>query len=581
MATSAPALPVEDPPIAPGRRGAGLPFALDAALTLSVWVAGAAMFFRQQLGSGFDKMMGNDGDARLAIYICEHWFGVMHGRSSWLSPHFFHPVKGLLGWSDTFLLYEVFYAPFRELGCDPFLAMQLTIVALSLVGFVSFVCLVRVALGAPRLIALAGALVFTFANDLFLHAGSFQFSGIYFVPLVLLLGALAFRSRSARPTRSLLLGGSCGLLAALLFLSTYYISWFAALAGAVALVVLVVCGRGRRTVRAAGESLRALVGAGVGFALGIVPFLIVYWPTRGHHLTYAQIIGYGGRMRDVVNVGGGNLVWSRLLQHFDPSMVVASEVSYAVTPFVMLLVVAGGLAGLRLLVTRSAAGEARAVTAVVLAVTAVVLCVLPLRTRFATPWAFIWHLPGATPIRAIDRLELVTSLVAALVIVASATEVAAKVRTAKLRGARHTALLRVAVTAVLAFAVIEQVNTTPVSQVNRPQQVALLRWVRSPGPRCRSFYVTDASRANGPFFEYQIDAMLISQELGIPTLNGYTAYNPAGWNLENPGDPAYPMYVASWVAANGIGDGVCGLDLGTMKWSPGLPGTTASTAAAG
>ena len=546
------------------------PLAADASLVFVVWMAGAAVFFRQQLGSGFGRIMGNDGDARLVVYINEHWFGVLHGRGSWLSPQFFHPVKGLLGWSDTFLLYQVFYTPLREIGLDPFLAMQTTLVLLSLVGFASFVCLARVAFEAPRLVALAGALVFTFANDLFLHSGSFQFSGMYFVPLVLLLGVLAWRRRADRPWRAAALGAGCGLLAALLFYSTYYVAWFSALAAGVALVALLIAGRTRRVLRAAGESGRALAGAAVGFGAGIIPFLVTYLPARSHHLTYAQTIGYAGRLRDVVNVGGGNLVWSRLLHHFDPAMTTASEVSYAVTPILLLLVALGGVLGCWLLAKGRAERAANAWTAAVLAVTALVLCVLPLRTRFGTPWAIVWHIPGASPIRAIGRLELVANLVASLVLVAAATEMAARLRTAK-----RSTLLHAAGIGVLAIAVLEQVNTTSVSQVDRQRQLAMLRSAQAPAFTCRSFYVTDAGQPAMPFFEYQIDAMLISQKLGIPTLNGYTAYNPSGWDLEHPSDPAYPLYVQSWVAAEGAQDSVCGLDLGSMRWTPGLPASVA------
>src|ERR1700740_3377860 len=99
---------------------------------------GALMCFRDQWTTGFTKLMGNDGDTRLIAYICEHWFRVFHGQDSWLNPQFYYPIKHLLGWSDTFLLFEVFYAPLRLVGLDPFIALQVTVILLSLVGFASF-----------------------------------------------------------------------------------------------------------------------------------------------------------------------------------------------------------------------------------------------------------------------------------------------------------------------------------------------------------------------------------------------------------------------------------------------------------
>ena len=80
------------------------------------WIPGCLVFFRYAFESGFDKIMGNDGDARLQVYGHEHWVQVFRGQVSWTSPQFFHPVKGVLGYSDTFLLNGVFYLPLRVRG---------------------------------------------------------------------------------------------------------------------------------------------------------------------------------------------------------------------------------------------------------------------------------------------------------------------------------------------------------------------------------------------------------------------------------------------------------------------------------
>ena len=213
---------------------------MDAALVFGVWLVGALVFFRDQWTSGFNRLMGNDGDTRLIAYVCEHWFRVFHGQDSLTSPPFFYPVKGLLGWSDSFLLYQVFYAPLRLVGLDPFVSLQVTVILLSLVGFASFVWLVRMAFGASLPVALAFGLVFTFSNALWVHAGSFQVNAIYIVPLILGIALSAWRTGIAgRSRRAVVLGGAAGALTALLFLTGYYTAYFSFLAIAIVAVIAV------------------------------------------------------------------------------------------------------------------------------------------------------------------------------------------------------------------------------------------------------------------------------------------------------------------------------------------------------
>ena len=550
----------------------------DTAVVGGAWLAGAAVFFRAEWTSSFHKLMGNDGDTRLIAYLCEHWFQVMHGNGSWRDPTFFYPVKGLLGWSDSFVLFEVFYAPLRVMGADPFLALQLTTILLSLVGYVAFVCLVRLAFGASRITAVITGLVFVFANNLWLHVASAQLSGVYLVPLVALLGLLSWRAAPVNRRRATVFGGASGLLAALLLFTTYYVAWFSFLAAAVAVLVWLAGSRGRlvrRVIPAMRRVWAPAVAAAIGFAVAIVPFLMTYIPARHKAVgtTYAQVLGYAARTRDIVNVGTGNLFWSSLLHHLDNTARLSTyEATYAVTPFLMLLVVGGGaLAAWRLLTARAARPLA-ARAAAILATTTVVLVVLPLRTRIGTPWAIIWHIPGADAMRAIDRLEIVAGLVAVLAVVAAATDLAASAAT----WPRPTRI-RFAGTVLLLVALAEQVNTSPVAQVNRPTQLALLSAVPSPPKPCRSFFVSNSKRAHWAYFEYQIDAMLISQKLSLPTLNGYTGYNPAGWDLEHPDLAGYQASVAAWAVSNGITSGLCRLDLGTMTWEQGGLALSAAT----
>jgi hypothetical protein len=530
-----------------------------------VWLVGALVFFREQWDSGFKSLQGNDGDTRLAAYFAEHWFQVLHGQASWLNPSFFYPVKGVLGWSDTFFLYEVFYAPLRLLGADPFLALQLTVIIFSLIGFVTFVYLVRLGFGTPLPAALACGLFFTFSNALWFHVSSVQLSGIWLVPSVPLLALLAWRAaRAGRRSRAGVFAGVAGLLWALILYSTYYVGWFSTLGLVIVAILLMLVG-GMPFIRRALSDLRAgsvlIIFGLAGLAIGLIPFVRTYLPTR-HQLRYSVVLQFAGSLRDVVNVGYGNVLWSHLLTHVVKTRASNYELSYAVTPVVMLLTVGGGAIALWLLLSHRQHRLGVARLAVALAGTAIVLTLLPLHTRFGTPWAIIWHLPGASAMRAIDRVQVVTSMFAALTIAAAATEVSAAIS-----GWRRPRAWQSAVLVLLAVALVEQLNTTPNSSINRQTQVRLLQSTPAPPQGCRAFYVVD-SAAQLPYYEYQVDAMLLQQKFSLPTINGYSGSFPPNWGLVRPWLPTYAASVTSWEQAHNLTNGLCRLDLATMTWSP-------------
>ena len=549
-------------------RGVWARVVLEAVELVAVWTVGAAVFFRSQWTSGFRSIMGNNGDTRLIVYLLEHWYQVFQGQAAWRDPAFYYPVKDLLGWSDAFFFYEVWYTPLRLIGFDPFLAAQVSVVLLSLVGFASFVWLARLAFDARPHLALIGGLIFTFANGLWLHSAEFQLLGVWLVPLILFLWVAAFRTLEEHRAQSLVLAAAAGLLTAISFYTGYYVAWFSTLAAGVAFALLLAAGR-RAVVTGVLNGLRrgrqlVLMGAGA-FTIGIVPFLVTYLPSRQVHTrSYQDALMFAARPHDLINVGTGNLVWSRIIRTLLPSVdLSAFEHTYAVTPLVMALAIAGSVITLRIAPrTRAGAWPIGRLIPAALAGTAVLLSILPIRTRFGSPWASIWRIPGANGIRAIDRIGVVACLCASLALVASASEIYK--RTA---GHDNQWILRTIIVLLLCVAAVEQLNSTSESYIDRPSELALLRSVQPPPVVCRAFYVVDSSPKNLPFFVYQTEAMVISQRLRVPTINGYTGYYPQDWTLVNPKDPGYRLAVTAWVREHRLQRGMCRLDLADMSWS--------------
>jgi hypothetical protein len=547
---------------APSRR-----FVLEALLVVGAWCAGAAVFFGAQWSSGFNRIMGDPGDARLIVYLNEHWYLVLTHGQAWRSPPIFTPTQGVLGYADSFFLFQIFYAPFRALGADPFLALQLTVVALSLMAFACFVVFVRVVFRAPLVVAIAGALVFTFATNLSAHAGSFQLFGIYFVPPIALLAALSWRSREARPLHSAALAALVGLLWGLFIFSTYYAAWFSTLA--VAIVVVLVCllapraawSELRAALRTAWRSLLALV---VGAAVGIIPFLVTYLPVAHQEGTrqYSDAIAYAVTWHDADNLGAGNLVWAHLLHYTwatpSPSNY---EFSYAISPILFLSVVAGGVVLAWAAATRRLHVTLLLRLTLALCATTVILAVLPIKSRFGSAWAVVWHIPGATAIRAIDRIGVASDLVAAVALVLLAT-----VAWRSWGRLRHSLPLLVAALVLLCVIVAEQAHDSSATALQRNAQLSALSAVPPAPDGCTTFFVINPGPTATPDYALQTSAMLISQRLGLPTLNGYSGEVPPHWVLSDPTASTYLTAVEQWERANGLTTGVCSLDLATNSW---------------
>jgi hypothetical protein len=539
----------------------------DTVVVVVTWLVGASVFFFAQWSSGFNRVMGNTGDTRLIVYLNEQWFLTLKGSQPWRSPPFFYPVKGLLGYTDTFFLWQLFFVPFRLSGAEPFLAFQLTIIALSLVAFVCFVIFVRIAFQAPLFVAAVGALVFTFANNLSEHVGSPQMFGIYFVPPIALLALISWRGRSIRPGASVALGALVGLLFGLLLFSTYYVAWFSLFAVAIVSAFAFVFApraMAKELRLSARSGWRTLLGVVIGFGVGIVPFVLTYLPVVSQLgvRKYSDAMLFAAKWNDVINVGSGNLAWGHLLEHFWSAPRPASyEVSYALTPVLLLFVVVGGTTVLWVVATHRSRLTPMLRLALALCCTTVLFAVLPVATEIGSAWVLVWHLPGATAIRAIDRIQVASDLVAALALVAIASE--AVRHWGRLR--RSTPLLALGV-ALLCLIAAEQASNSAGTQLRRSSQIAMLAKVPKAPAGCTSFFVTDSTSNKMLFYEFQTQAMLISQRIGVPTINGYSGDDPPGWNLTFPESPSYRIFVRQWTDANGLTTGVCDLDLGAMSW---------------
>lgn len=534
-----------------GRRGA-LAFYVIAA---AVGIIATSLSFAEFFTSRFDRVAGNFGDARLVIYLQEHWYNVYRGRDAWLSPPFFYPVKHVLAYSDTFFLQSLPYSLLRLAGLDPYVSFEGTLMLFAWIGYGATVGLLR-QLGVRRGFAILGAVLFAFSNLFHIWILAPQSYTIMLIPLVLLGLAKAAADGSRRRTRTLLLLSGAGIACSLILFSEFYTGWFF---GFFALMVGALATSTHRELRSRcimfmRESWSLILPALLAASLALLPFIITYGPAiqSNQGRSFRQVAFYALPPADIVNVHVGNVVWGRLLgrigtDYYNLAMAYGMPLGL-LCGFVV--VVALMLARRRVLPWDR--GDLRFALVSRSAAVVLIAWALLFKTRHSLLWYMVWHrVPGASAIRVTQRFQYQLSLAVVVAVVAalSAAWDSASRRTIPDRPIRRGMALAVIGVASV-FLLLEQVNVVKTHLVSRREEQDRLGAISAPPARCESFFIQQAAIPRRPGIALLVDAMLISQRLAVPTISGYSGFNPPGWRLGNPSAPDYLDEVASWASAN-------------------------------
>ena len=531
---------------------------------VAVWLIGASVFFSQVLASGFTRLVGDQGDARLTVYLDEWWFSVLHGRGPWRTPPFFTPVPNTLGLTDTYLIDQVAYAPLRVLGADPYLAYQLTAVALTAIGFAGWSIMVQRLFNVPLSVRLLSSTLFAFSGGLALHGEHPQLFGIEVLPWIVV--ALCASWAASTKGGQFAIGGVAGLLAMVEGASTFYVWYFAILAAtAFAVLRMAFDPRGAwATVRTRvmGAPM-AVLGTIVGAVLGGVLFASIYLPTYGAVGGYsrAMVLSYAPTPVDLVNLGSTDLLWGRMSTWLAGAAAThGGEVSYGLSP--ILLAVTVGLIVLMWLARKSVRDVATPLCLLVVALGGAVVAV-----RFGTvfAWDLVRWLPGARAIRAVGR----TGLVANAVLLLACCAACAPNRWSWLTMPRRRPLIACAV-AICTLLVMEQIHTSAPVHLSRPSELAALAAVPKAPPSCRYFALESFGQTKR-LVDVQTEAMMLSLRLGLPTVNGYSGSFPKGWNLFVTTSPSYRHAIATWAAARHLKGQGCIYNATTTQWSALVP----------
>ncbi len=532
----------------------------------SIW------FFRQQIHNRFTVLFGDPDDAVITTSLIEHWHRVFTGLDYWNRVPYFAPHADTLGYGEGFFLLGAIATPLRMAGIDPFVAADLATLVMRGVGGICFAVLAQRVFLLSLPASLLGAFLVTAAGNALVQAGHAQLATTMLLPPLVLLIAGAARALG-RQAFWRAAGWAC--VAALLLdawlLTAFYTAWFAILfllILAVAWTALRLVSHGPPRRIGAGALRRVLPPAAllaiVGIA-GAIPFLTTYLPraaeTRLHDFLNVRpnLPSLPGLLNDRLGFG----LTDRLPHGIAASINHGNIDPAGYGPLLLLL----SLAGLGLSVANSRRADPRAadpggaIHGLWLSLGVATLACLLLVTSVPA-WHMVYRLvPGAAVVRAPARFLLLLSM--PLVLLAMLTLD---------RLHRRLGGVSLPVLLILAFVLVaEDQAVPPVGMPRAPGDRMIARLAPAPGS-CRSFFVTGRdpdgwqTENDAPNYRHNADAMFVAVMTGLPTINGYSTFNPTDWDFADVDARDYIDRVGKYADAHDMAPSLCQLDLTTLRW---------------
>jgi len=570
----------------------------EAAIYTVVGLLLGSIFFRQIVFSRFDLLLGGVGDARLNGVILEHWWQVLQGTAHWLSPPFFFPVQGVLGYSDAGFLNALPYVVLRLLGIEPFTAYQIVLFALVEFAWIGTILFLRGCLKLSIFPAIVGAALFVFPNSMSVSSGHTQLLAVYFIPY-LAIGIYLFLRNFSKPAS---IGIAAGIFVAIivpaLFYTSYYIGWFSLFYILLLSVVVAVWSIMHSGVKVVWQCIiwkrknwQKILAYCTLSAVCFIPFLLTYIPALRQfgNRSYQEIATMLPSFIDYVNVGPNNWLWGKMLYSAFVGLdlrPMSWELIKGLPICLLLVFLALSVYFIcktkhyqlnvakdntwKIIVDENEANDAAklAILAAGLSVTVLLALLLMLKIQGFSLWWLVTNLiPGAGGIRGVYRFQHVLAFPIAIV-VAIGLHQAVNFATSHIHSSvkRGACLVAIAVLCLLLFG--EQLNTGSIANYSKQQQLDMLAGISSPPHQAKVFALLPAEGLKKDPCEVQVDAMIIAQKFGLNTINGYSGQRPPEWiGMYYFDKPDYIVYLYSWIKRYNLENNqLYFLDTKTGKW---------------
>ncbi len=459
---------------------------------------------------------GDMADARFNGVVLEHFYRWLTGLdTSLLSPSFFYPVPGALTFSDNHWGTAWIYSAYRALGWDRYQAFDLW----YLTGFVANYVVCNVVFRRMHFSPLAsavGAFAFTFAMPVLARHGHAQLTYRFLMPVALLLW-----QRFSVDGRWRWIAGLAVAVVAQFYISIYLGYFTLLLLVAWCLAQWAIEGVGPRHWMAQWlqwkqpSVRRELILVGITLLAAAAAMIALMYP----YLHYSKLYGFGRGVDEVLSLLPRPQ--SYLLADFSalwhvPSSWIGHDVPMRHEQQIFFGMGILGLAALGLL--RSASAVRWVAVSSVL-----ILMLLTLAIGGHSLYLFLAELPGIGSIRAMARIGLVLVLPLSLLVALGIESV------------RTSALPWKIVAALFALMMVVEAATLRTDKFGREQAIERIEALRDQLPSAlpeHAILFNPAGPEVNPSVS-ELDGVILAQDLGRPTLNGYSGNIAPGYQARD------------------------------------------------
>ena len=492
------------------------------AAILFIW--GMCVMLVLPMGPYGEKVPGNLGDTRLNNYFLEHGYLWISGQvDSYRDASFFYPDPGVMTYSDTHFGTLPFYALFRAAGMTREGAYQWWLIAIFVLNFWTCYWALK-KIGASSAGAGIGAFVFTFSLPVASQIVHSQLLPRFLVPIVFYSVWRWVRKRESK---------SAALFSAALVWQLYcgiYIGMFTLMAAVVFLVVTKT-GDIKKSPKDELPKTKPLFSFGFLIIAAAAVFPLVFFyvssPAGVEGVSREGIMYYMPRLFSYVLPADGSLLW-RFLEPVGKYLITTGEQQLfpGALPLCAFVVVAiSAIPGL------FKYHEEKFKFTFSIVITGAVLILFTLTIAGWSPYLIIGGLPGFSGIRAVSRLILVLLFPFAAASAFAFDHVEEKV--SRLCSSPRTVALKILAVVLMAAAFaadqfIPPAHITSYSKTISRARVNNIVESIPPIEEVKSFYYA-ALDSPDSLIASNIDAMLASQETGLPTVNGYSGRFPVDY----------------------------------------------------
>ena len=503
--------------------------------------------FWRQIFSGFEYVIGDGYDGVVENVLVTHWWWVIKGDRIWNEVGYFYPHENTLGYNDSYLLYGIISSVYRLFIDTQFIAVEFAHITVKVIGYLSVYNLSRYLKLSVRW-AIFAAILFTVAINT-TNMGHAQLLTIGVAPLYyLLLVRSLFEFKFLVYLKYALLAA---LVYGLMMMNSYYIGYFSTLYLVIFTAITAVLNFKECEVFLK-NNLRRIAGLGLFHLLAIIPFLVTYLPkvkeTGGHGSQ--EVEQYMPRILDLINIGEGSLLWSQkigwLAEVFNFQLR-GGEFTHGIGLLLISVVIVFGWRSLGRLSDNK-----------IWRLISTTTCVLVLISVNKNLWMLLYqYLPGTNGLRVVSRINVFLMLPFSLM--------AAQIfQSFENKAGLYWRILCITLPALV---VMEQLNTNTYVHVNVKENMQMLEALPDMSGKCRAFYLTNpigfksGNEQIDNIYRANVQAMLISSGTNIPTIIGFSSFNPKGWVSVPPTDLNYQHSIAAYTIRNDVVKDLCELNV--------------------